>query len=120
MEKRRSTEQRNTVTMGVTGIADSTFEWRGNGAQVKSSASNDRSLSNASRALFKAPVPRRVPSLLLASGKFAQVLLHHPLKFSFTVLLPFLPFVTLHQIEHVGFLPIRVVQPLPVLFAHKR
>ena len=33
-EKHRSTEQRNTVTMGVAETADSTFEWRGIGAQV--------------------------------------------------------------------------------------
>ena len=32
--KRRSTEQRNTVTMRVAETADSTFEWRGIGAQV--------------------------------------------------------------------------------------
>jgi len=32
--KRRSTEQRNTVTMGVTATADSTSEWREVGAQV--------------------------------------------------------------------------------------
>jgi hypothetical protein len=33
-EKRRSTEPRNTVTIGVTATADSTFEWREEGAQV--------------------------------------------------------------------------------------
>ena len=33
-EKRRSTEQRNTVTMGVTATQDSTSEWRELGAQV--------------------------------------------------------------------------------------
>ena len=35
MEKRRSTEQRNTVTMGVTATQNSTFEWRKLGAQVR-------------------------------------------------------------------------------------
>jgi hypothetical protein len=35
-EKRRSTEQRNTVTMGVTATKDSTFEWREIGGQVTS------------------------------------------------------------------------------------
>jgi putative transposase len=34
MEKRRSTEPRNTVTMGVAATQDSTFEWREVGAQV--------------------------------------------------------------------------------------
>ena len=34
MEKRRSTEQRNTVTMGVAATHDSTSEWREQGAQV--------------------------------------------------------------------------------------
>ena len=33
-EKRRSTEQRNTGTMGVAATADSTFEWREEGAHV--------------------------------------------------------------------------------------
>jgi hypothetical protein len=33
-EKRRSTEQKNTVTMGVTATQDSTSEWRELGAQV--------------------------------------------------------------------------------------
>jgi len=33
-EKRRSTEQRNTVTMGVAATQDSTSEWREEGAQV--------------------------------------------------------------------------------------
>ena len=36
-EKRRSTEQRNTVTMGVAATQDSTSEWRELGAQVTSS-----------------------------------------------------------------------------------
>src|ERR1700748_3129294 len=36
MEKRRSTEQRNTVTMGVAATQGSTSEWREVGAQVKS------------------------------------------------------------------------------------
>jgi hypothetical protein len=35
MEKRRSTEQRNTVTIGVAATQDSTFDWRELGAQVK-------------------------------------------------------------------------------------
>jgi hypothetical protein len=35
-EKRRSTEQRNTVTMGVAATQDSTSEWREDGAQVSS------------------------------------------------------------------------------------
>ena len=35
MEKRRSTEQRNTVTMGVTATQDSTSEWREVGPHVK-------------------------------------------------------------------------------------
>src|ERR1700750_2696952 len=34
-EKRRSTEQKNTVTMGVTATQDSTSEWRELGAQVR-------------------------------------------------------------------------------------
>ena len=34
MEKRRSTEPRNTVTIGVTATQDSTSEWREEGAQV--------------------------------------------------------------------------------------
>ena len=34
-EKRRSTEPRNTVTIGATATADSTFEWREVGAQVR-------------------------------------------------------------------------------------
>jgi hypothetical protein len=34
MEKRRSTEQRNTVTIGVAATQDSTFDWRELGAQV--------------------------------------------------------------------------------------
>jgi hypothetical protein len=33
-EKQRSTEQRNTVTMGVAATRDSTSEWRELGAQV--------------------------------------------------------------------------------------
>src|SRR3954447_13023934 len=33
-EKRRSTEPRNTVTIGVTATADSTSDWREEGAQV--------------------------------------------------------------------------------------
>jgi hypothetical protein len=34
MEKRRSTEQRNTVTIGVAATQDSTFDWRELGAHV--------------------------------------------------------------------------------------
>ena len=34
-EKRRSTEQRNTVTIGVTETQDSTSDWRELGAQVR-------------------------------------------------------------------------------------
>jgi hypothetical protein len=34
-EKRRSTEPRNPVTMGVTATQDSTSDWRRGGAQVK-------------------------------------------------------------------------------------
>jgi hypothetical protein len=37
-EKRRSTEQKNTVTMGVTATQDSTSEWRELGAQVNTRA----------------------------------------------------------------------------------
>ena len=33
-EKQRSTEQRNTVTMGVAATQDSTSDWREEGAQV--------------------------------------------------------------------------------------
>ena len=36
-EKRRSTEPRNTDTMGVPATADSTFEWREEGAHVSAS-----------------------------------------------------------------------------------
>jgi hypothetical protein len=38
-EKRRSTEQRNTVTMAMAATQDSTFDWRELGAQVTSSNS---------------------------------------------------------------------------------
>jgi hypothetical protein len=38
-EKRRSTEQKITVTMGVAATQDSTFEWRSVGAQVTNDAS---------------------------------------------------------------------------------
>jgi hypothetical protein len=34
MEKRRSTEQRNTVTISAAATQGSTFEWREEGAQV--------------------------------------------------------------------------------------
>ena len=40
MEKRRSTEPRNTVTIAVTATVDSTFDRRGNGAQVNDKASD--------------------------------------------------------------------------------
>ena len=47
MEKRRSTEQRNTVTIGVAATQDSTSEWRELGAQVSIQCDISRSVAAA-------------------------------------------------------------------------
>jgi hypothetical protein len=44
----KSTEPRNTVTMGVTATRNSTFEWREIGAQVRAAKPKDRSPSSSS------------------------------------------------------------------------
>ncbi len=54
-EKRRSTEPRNTVTMGVTTPADSTFEWREVGAQVSRRRSRLQTLIMDKTAVSVAP-----------------------------------------------------------------
>ena len=66
-EKRRSTEQKNTVTMGVTATQDSTSEWRELGAQVSDAEPGHflgeyNPCSSTARRSARVSAERRAPS----------------------------------------------------------